>query len=195
MDDETVALAAMLARDLDQHFPLLVQRYQAALYRFALRLGADPHEAEDIVQEAFLRSYVALVHYPASHIGALHLRPWLYKIALHAIRNGRRRALATCSLEGAEASRALDASDDEALQPERWLAALERRHDLEEAMARLRERYRDVLVCIFSEQLSYQETATLLDIPLGTVRSRTHRGIKALQTMLCPEGKEIDGTL
>ncbi|MGZ3672726.1 MAG: RNA polymerase sigma factor, partial [Ktedonobacterales bacterium] len=57
MDDEAVVLAILLATDLDEHFSTLVQRYQEALYRFAFRLSNRPQDAEDIVQEAFLRSY------------------------------------------------------------------------------------------------------------------------------------------
>ena len=52
MDDETAALAALLATDLHRHFPALVARYQEALYRFALRLSNHTQEAEDITQDA-----------------------------------------------------------------------------------------------------------------------------------------------
>jgi RNA polymerase sigma-70 factor, ECF subfamily len=187
MEDEAVALAALLATDLDQHFPALVQRYQDALRQFARRLCADAHEAEDVAQETFLRSYIALSHYPAAHTRALRLRPWLYKITLNVVRNSRRGAIATCSLEGPEAGVALTEQTDASAQPERWLDALEQRRELEQALARLPASFREVLVCLYGERLTYQETATLLDLPLGTVRSRAHRGIKALQTMLSPE--------
>ncbi|MGZ6363627.1 MAG: RNA polymerase sigma factor [Ktedonobacterales bacterium] len=190
MDDEAVVLAILLATDLDGHFSTLVQRYQEALYRFAFRLSNRPQEAEDIVQEAFLRSYVALSHYPAAHIRTLHLRPWLYKVALNVFRNSRRRVLSTCSLESDEANIALDMPDDEMTQPEIWLSWLERRQELEQALQLLAEHHREILICIYFEQLSYQEAATLLDITLGTVRSRVHRGLKALQSILSAEGKK-----
>lgn len=190
MDDEAVVLATLLATDLDGHFSTLVQRYQEALYRFALRLSNRPHEAEDIVQEAFLRSYVALSHYPTTHIRTLHLRPWLYKVTLNIFRNSRRRVLPICSLESDEANVALDLPDDEMTQPEIWLDSLERRQELEQALDLLAEHHREILICIYFEQLSYQEAATLLDISLGTVRSRVHRGLKALQSILSAEGKK-----
>jgi RNA polymerase sigma-70 factor, ECF subfamily len=189
MDNETAALAALLATDLDRQFPALVYRYQEALYRFALRLSNHAQEAEDIVQDAFLRSYVALSHYPEAHVRSLRLRPWLYKVTLNVFRNGRRRTLSTCSLESADA--ALEAPDDEMAQPEVWLDWLERQQELERAFALLSDQHREVLTCVYFERLSYQETAALLDIALGTVRSRVHRGVKALQTMLNAEGKVL----
>ena len=191
MDDETAALAALLATDLDRHFSALVDRYQEALYRFALRLSNHAQEAEDITQDALLRSYVALSHYPEAHVRTLHLRPWLYKVTLNVFRNNRRRALSTCPLESAEA--ALEASDDEMAQPEVWLDWLERQQELERAFALLSDQHREILTCVYFERLSYQETAALLDIPIGTVRSRAHRGVKALQTMLDAEGKVLYG--
>src|SRR3954452_121635 len=145
MDDDTAALAALLATDLDRHFPALVDRYQQALYRFALRLSNHAQEAEDIVQDALLRSYVALSHYPAPHIGALRLRPWLYKVTLNVFRNSRRHALSTCSLESAEA--ALEAPDDEMAQPEIWLDWLERQQELERAFPLLADHQREALTC------------------------------------------------
>jgi RNA polymerase sigma-70 factor (ECF subfamily) len=191
MDDETAALATLLATDLDRYFPTLVDRYQAALYRFALRLSNHAQEAEDIVQDALLRSYVALAHYPEAHVHSVRLRPWLYKVTLNVFRNGRRRALSTCSLEDAET--ALEAPDDERTQPEVWLEWLERQQELERAFALLSDQHREALTCVYFERLSYQETAELLDIPVGTVRSRIHRGVKALQTMLDAEGKALYG--
>src|SRR5262245_63002175 len=140
MDDDTAALAALLATDLDRHFPALVAQYQEALYRFALRLSNHPQEAEDFTQDALLRSYVALSHYPAAHVRSLRLRPWLYKVTLNVFRNGRRRALSTCSLEDAEA--ALETPDDERTQPEIWLDWLERQQELERAFALLSDQHR-----------------------------------------------------
>jgi RNA polymerase sigma-70 factor (ECF subfamily) len=191
MDDETAALAALLATDLDRHFTALVDRYQEALYRFALRLSNHPQEAEDIMQDALLRGYVALTHYPEAHIRALRLRPWLYKVTLNVFRNSRRRVLSTCSLESTDA--ALEAPDDEMAQPEIRLDWLERQQELELALARLTGQYREALTCVYFERLSYQETAALLDIPIGTVRSRVHRGVKALQNMLDAEGGVLYG--
>ena len=68
----------------------LVERHHAELYRYALALLRDASSAEDIVQEAFERAFAALGKYPEDRIKALSLRPWLYRIALNAVRNAWR---------------------------------------------------------------------------------------------------------
>ena len=83
-------LRSLLAIDLDYHFRQLVALYQQRLYSFALRLEGHPQDAEDIVQETFLRTYHALKSYPASKVQALQLRGWLYRIALNVFRNRHR---------------------------------------------------------------------------------------------------------
>jgi RNA polymerase sigma-70 factor (ECF subfamily) len=78
-------------------------------------------------------------------------------------------------------------------QPEVWLDWLEHQQELERAFSLLSDQHREVLTCVYFERLSYQETAALLDIAVGTVRSRVHRGVKALQAMLDAEGKVLYG--
>src|SRR5262249_17330920 len=101
-----------------------------------------------------------------------------------------RRVLSTSSLEGDASAGALTVPDDEMTQPEIWLDWLERRQELEQALQRLTEPHREKLICIYFEQLSYPEAATLLDITLGTVRSRVHRVLNILQSVLSAEGKK-----
>ncbi|HTK06234.1 MAG TPA: sigma-70 family RNA polymerase sigma factor [Ktedonobacteraceae bacterium] len=188
MDDDISALPQLLAADLNRHFPTLARTYQHALYSFALRLGNNFQDAEDIVQEALLRSYIALSQYPTASIRNLNLRPWLYKITFHVFcKQQRRTYLLTFSLEDRGEHNALDVPDDELVQPEVLYELAESRQELENAVQRLAAHYRDVIVCVYFEHLSYQETATLLDLALGTVRSRLHRGLKQLHQHLCAE--------
>ncbi|MER3459109.1 MAG: RNA polymerase sigma factor, partial [Chloroflexota bacterium] len=86
MDD----LAAQLATGVDSHFERLVLAYQDRLYAFALRLSANPQDAEEIVQDAFVRAYHALKRYEAERIRTMALKPWLYQIALNVFRNRAR---------------------------------------------------------------------------------------------------------
>ncbi|GHO82700.1 RNA polymerase sigma factor [Dictyobacter formicarum] len=188
MDDDVFALAKLLATNLDRYFPELVHTYQHTLYTFALRLSERSQDAEDIVQEALLRSYIALSHYPAEHIRDLQLRPWLYKLTLNVFRNSRRGLhRATFSLESTEESVVLEVPDSESVQPEIWYDLLERQQELANALYLLADHHREIIVCVYFEQLSYQEAATLLDIAPGTVRSRLNRGIKALRIILSTE--------
>src|SRR5437868_6836133 len=85
-------LLTLLATDLDRHFRQLVLLYQQRLYSFALRLIGNPQDAEDIVQETFLRSYHALKSYPVLKVRAVRLRQWLYTITLNIFRNRQRKS-------------------------------------------------------------------------------------------------------
>ncbi len=87
MDQADEQLLSLLATDLDYHFRQLVALYQQRLYGFALRLEGRPQDAEDIVQETFLRAYHALKSYPLLKVRALRLRQWLYTISLNIFRN------------------------------------------------------------------------------------------------------------
>lgn len=93
MKRDSSELPALLATDVRHTFRDMVERYQHSLYTFACRLSRSQQDAEDIVQEAFVRAYVALVTYPAARIEALKLRPWLYRITLnefhHHVRGAR----------------------------------------------------------------------------------------------------------
>src|SRR6266851_9002814 len=95
------SLSALLAADLDGHFEHLVRTYQDRLYSFALRLTGSRQDAEESTQDAFVRAYRALEHYPEDRRSALRLRPWLYQITLNVVRNRvRRPALVAVSVDG-----------------------------------------------------------------------------------------------
>src|ERR687883_333910 len=83
-------LAEGVAVDLDGHFEQLVLHYQGRLYGFALRLIGDPADAEECVQDAFVRAYRALRRYPSERRRALRLQAWLYRITLNVVRNNVR---------------------------------------------------------------------------------------------------------
>src|SRR5258708_11089770 len=85
------SLSGLLAVDLDEHFEQVVRTYQDRLYSFALRLTGSRQDAEESTQDAFVRAYRALQHYPADRRRALRLRPWLYQITLNVVRNRVRR--------------------------------------------------------------------------------------------------------
>ncbi|HJT56661.1 MAG TPA: sigma factor, partial [Ktedonobacteraceae bacterium] len=82
MDNEQT-LMACLAQDLDHFFWELARRYQDQLYAFAFHLSGSAQDAEDIVQEALMGTYITLSHYPGERIRTLKLRPWLYKLTLN----------------------------------------------------------------------------------------------------------------
>ena len=91
MDQDEEDLLSLLATDLDHHFGQLVMLYQQRLFSFALRLVGSPQDAEDIIQEAFQRSYHALKSYPVLKVRALRIRPWLYTVTLNIFCNRQRK--------------------------------------------------------------------------------------------------------
>ena len=186
MDQDEEDLLSLLATDLDRHFRQLVLLYQQRLYSFALRLIGNPQDAEDIVQETFLRSYHALKSYPELKVRAVRLRQWLYTITLNIFRNRQRKSEhQSISLDTSEGSPLLEIEDPSS-GPEEETYLHEWRCELEMQLASLSEHYRVAVTLYYFEDLSYVEIAELLNQPVGTVKARVHRALhqlhKALQT-------------
>lgn len=180
MDD--AALSVLLARDLDGSFETLVRAHADRCHAIALRVLGNPHDAEEVAQDALVRAYRALSGYEPARIRELRLRPWLATIVVNLCRNrSRRRALPTTPLAPlVEAGRepAADGSTDPAgLAAER--ARLER---LGALLAALPERYRVPVVLRHVDDLSYAEMADVLGRPEGTLKAQVHRGLAMLRT-------------
>jgi RNA polymerase sigma-70 factor (ECF subfamily) len=175
-------LARALARDLDATFPELVRTFQDRLYAFALRLLHSQQDAEESVQDAFVRAYRGLAGYPAEQRRQLRLRPWLYRITLNVVRNRvRRPTLAAVDVDG-PAGGGLAASARE--RPDRVAEDAERRERLVHALAGLPRRYASAVVLRHVQGLSYAEAAEVLEQPVGTTKSDVHRGLRLLREAL-----------
>ena len=112
MDQGDEALLARLSTDLDGNFRRLVEAYQQRLYLFALHLLGCPDDAEDIVQEAFIRAYYALRGTPTRTVRIMNLGKWLYTITLNIFRNRvRKHEPHTISLDLPETSDVLDIAE------------------------------------------------------------------------------------
>lgn len=170
--DDAEAVTRSLAGDLAA-YEALVARYSALAHRTAVMLGAGD-EAEDVVQEAFVKAYRHL----ASFRNDAPFRPWLLRIVANETHNltrsRNRRSELTVRL-GAQAP--ITAPDD----PEGSAVASDRRGRLLEAVRKLPDREREAVVCRYFLQLSEAETAQVLDCPVGSVKSRTHRGLARLR--------------
>ncbi len=181
-------LLELLATDMDRYFPQLVLSFQQRLYAFALRQTGSLQDAEDIVQEAFIRAYHALADYPAERIRVMKLQPWLYKITLHIFyRHSRGSRLQFMPLDLSADSVLLEIEDDEHEQPEKVLEDKEDLRELEALVSRLPEQYRVAVSCYYFEELSYREIAELLNQPVGTVKgskSLSQRNYSAVESGL-----------
>ncbi len=179
MDD--TELTERLARDLDGAFETLVRTHVDRCHAIALRVLGNPHDAEEIAQDALVRAYRALAGYEPDRIRALQIRPWLATIVVNLCRNRvRRHALPTTPLAPlVEAGRepAAGASTDPA-----GLASQSAVTDrLAALLAALPDRYRIPVVLRHVDDLSYAELAQVLGRPEGTLKAQVHRGLALLR--------------
>jgi RNA polymerase sigma factor (sigma-70 family) len=192
MDD--TELAARLATDLDGAFEALVRAHADRCHSIALRVLADPSDAEEVAQDALVRAYRALAGYERERIRALRLRPWLAAIVVNLARNRRRRvsdrrpAVGLGSLADPEGAmppgRRLAAGHDELRDGASAEQLVSTRADRERwavCLAGLPDRYRVPLVLRHVDDLSYAEMSEALGRSEGTLKSQVHRGLALLR--------------
>lgn len=177
--DEVWAQQAITDRDA---FAELVRRHASRIYNLAYRMTGNQADAEDMVQETFIRAYRALPGFkPDRSFGA-----WLYRIAVNACltHRGRQAGEARAPL-GEDVPALLDgaASVDDMAERHEVQAAVQ------QAIAGLPPMYRMVVVLYHLEDRSYTEIADLLGLPLNTVRTHLHRGRALLRERLAAPGK------
>jgi RNA polymerase sigma factor (sigma-70 family) len=159
-------------------FATLFDRHATAVHRYLGRRVGDL--ADDLLGETFLIAFRRRAAYRPEHV---EVRPWLIGIATNVVHGHRRseqrryRALARASAEPAPSGASTDESHDR-------LAAEAMRAPLAAALAALKDRDRDVLLLFAYAQLSYEEIAAVLDVPLGTVRSRLNRARRQTRAAL-----------
>jgi len=175
-----VQLATRLATDLDGSFEDLVLAHQDRLFTIALRTGGDRHDAEELVQDAFVRAYRALGAWPPARIRELRLRGWLTTILLNAGRNRARvKRVPTAEL-------VFDPGAEPAADP---LARRDERETWAHLLAGLSPAQRTAVVLRHVDGMSYAEIAAAVGRPEGTVKAHVHRGLAALRTaLLASEG-------
>jgi RNA polymerase sigma factor (sigma-70 family) len=149
--------------------------YQAIAFRTAYLLTGSAADAEDAAQIGFVKAWTAL---PRFRAGA-PFKPWLLRIVANEAHN-RRRAGARRTALGVRAT-AAHPPGDAAPSPEGAAIGREGRDELLAAVNRLHDRDRDVLTCRYFLELSEEETAAVLDVRRGTVKSRTARALARLR--------------
>ena len=174
---EDAALKERFERDV---LPLLPNLYSAAL-----RLTRNPSDAEDLVQEAYLRAYRGFAGFQEG----TNLRAWMYRILTNTFINTYRkkqREPKTVSDEDIEDWYLYDRLGESAAEASAETSVLERipDEDVQGALEALPEQFRMAVWLADVEGFSYKEIAEILDVPIGTVMSRLHRGRKSLQKAL-----------
>jgi len=169
-------------------FTELAMEYMPALYTAALRMTRNPSDAEDLVQETYLKAYRAFGGFQEG----TNLQAWLYRILTNTFINtyrAKKRRPEITDVEDVEdlyLYRHLGADRPAGLGRSAEEEALERVTDTEvkEAIESLPESFRIAVLLADVEGFSYKEIAEITDVPIGTVMSRIHRGRKALQKAL-----------
>lgn len=168
-------------------FELLFSKYQRKLMRLVSRLVRDQAEAEDVVQEAFIKAYRALPQFR----GDSAFYTWLYRIGINTAKNylvtqGRRAPTST----DADVEEAETFDDGEHLRdintPESMLATKQIAQTVNLAMESLPDELRTAISLREIEGLSYDEIADVMECPIGTVRSRIFRAREAIAGKLRP---------
>lgn len=200
LQSERVAEAAPASDDLDlvqalregseAAYEELVTRFQQPVYNLAFRLLSDPSDAADVVQEVFLKVFRNV----DSFRGQSSLKTWIYRITVNEAHNQRRwffrhrKREIGLEEEPEDARSMMDVLPDGSRSPFDLVFDREKQQMIEAALGRINPAFRESVVLRDIADLSYEEIAEVLQVSLGTVKSRILRGREALR-------QELDGRL
>jgi RNA polymerase sigma-70 factor, ECF subfamily len=156
-------------RQKDRAFEVLLQRYQAKVFRLVFSMLGNSSRAEEVTQDAFLKIWQALQGYD----GRASLSTWIYTIA-------RNTGISHLRTEFYRKTLSLEEAPEPFAEAEPVLSRLE----IERLLARLPDEQREVIVLFYLQERSIEDVATMLDLPEGTVKSHPHRARKAMAAMM-----------
>lgn len=169
----------------DAAYEALIEKFQGPVYQLVCRLLQDPAEAADVVQDVFLKVFRGV----SGFRGQCSMKTWIYRIAVNEAHNRRRwfhrhrKAEVVLDSEEDRPER-LELFSDRGKTPYDWTLNGEMRTAIEEALEELNPVFRSAVVLRDLEELSYEEIADILDVSIGTVKSRILRGREALRRAL-----------
>ena len=182
MNDED--LMSHFQKGTVEAFDILVNRYKDPLTNYIYRFIGDLKECEDLLQETFLRVY----RNRHSYRRIAKFSTWLYTIAGNLARSEyrkrRRRKLYSLQSINREDEEYEMEVPDETFSPDKHTEGAIQDYHIQEALARIPEEFREVVVLRDVQQLSYEEIANITGLPMGTVKSRINRGRTKLQSLL-----------
>jgi RNA polymerase sigma-70 factor (ECF subfamily) len=165
-------------------FEKLLNRYRGAIYTLCYRMTRHPEDARDLAQEIFIKVFSLLDRYDDSYA----FSSWLFRIAtnhcIDFLRRNRLRFLSLDATVGADGENIELQLPDSGPQPDTVLQRKETVDRLSEVIAELPPHYRLITLLRHDQQLSYEEIAEILDLPLGTVKARIHRARNLIQQIL-----------
>ena len=165
-------------------FAEIVELYKDKVFQLCYRMLGNRHEAEDIAQEAFLRAYVNIHSYDTKR----KFSTWLYRIAtnlsIDRIRKKKPDYYLDAEVAGAEGLTMYSQVAADVMLPEDEVESLELQEIIQNEILKLPDKYRSVIVLKYIDELSLKEISEILDLPVGTVKTRIHRGREALRNQL-----------
>jgi len=191
------SIVAELKAGSEDAYNWLIAHYHQPIYSLVYRILTDPSDAADTTQEVFLKVFRGMKHFN----GTCSLKTWLYRIAIHEASNQRRWWFRHKSKETSMESREDESGNsfglsdvlaDPGESPLEHLAHKEIQIRVEQELKQVPEPYRTTLVLRDIEGLAYEEIADVLQISLGTVKSRLIRGREALKKRLEPFVRELN---
>ena len=180
VDSREAELVRLAQAGNAEAFGALVEEHQRFVYNLALRTLGDAHEAEDLAQEAFVRAWRALPRFQ----GRSQFRTWLYRIVTYLCFNRLPRLRRELAAMGEDVVDDLAHSGGAFADPTTGIEDLERRAFLHRQIEALPESYRLLVTLRFQQDLSYDEIASVLSLPLGTVKTGLFRARARLRNVL-----------
>ena len=165
-------------------FEEIVEIYKDRVFQLCFRMLGNRHESEDAAQEAFIRAFMNI----SSFNQKLKFSTWLYRIAtnlcIDRLRKRKPDYYLDAEVSGTEGLTMYSHLPADTKLPEEELENSETQAQIQEEISKLPEKYRAVIILKYIEELSLNEISEILDLPLGTVKTRVHRGREALRNQL-----------
>ena len=186
---ETAQLADLIRRARDRDpaaFDAIVETYSTRLYGYFYRLTGSRHDAEDLLQELFVRVVRTIDRY--EHDG--RFEAWLFRIATNLVRDRVRRIKRSGGIghpirsDGGESDPLDEVADDDGEAPGEAMDRSDRLDRLQRAIDQLPEAEREVILLRHFSQMPFKEVADLMGTPLGTALARGHRGLARLREIM-----------
>lgn len=174
--DEDLRLIRNIAAGQSTDLERLMAKYQSFVYYLVLQVVGDPHDAEEVTQEVFWRVY----RFAKKFRGDSKVKTWLYTIAVNEARNRIRRKGKSWTAHEDISDKEIQADQD----IEESYLIQERAVEIQSAIEQLNPIQRTVILMYYREELSYQEIADIMDVPIGTIKTHLFRGKKSLARIL-----------
>lgn len=165
-------------------FGEIVEIFKDKIFQLVYRMTGNAHEAEDVAQEAFIRAYININSYDTNR----KFSTWLYRIAtnltIDRIRKKKPDYYLDAEVAGTDGLTMYSQVAADIALPEEEVESMELQAEIQKQILKLPDKYRSVIVLKYIDELSLIEISEILEIPVGTVKTRIHRGREALRQQL-----------